>query len=378
MFFSESEHLRQQHPSLEPLIAQLDTLFSKFDAQAIARTSDYADILNADNNQVRSLFDLYEKSGILVSTEMIICDDCTTLSSAAEHRIYTASGEELLCAYCGSDLLRQSPRQVKVFRLSQHALHETTKNKMTPKTKIDHIVLLIHGIRTDATWQEKVASELNLLPGVEAQPIGYGILDAIRFWCPFITRSIALKKVLRKIRLAIAMYPGAEISVIAHSFGTYAIFRLLNETADLRFCRVLLCGSIVSDNYPWDFVQPRVKEPIVNDCGSKDSWPAAAKALTWGYGATGTFGFKSPGIRDRFHNIDHGGFFEDNFVSTYWVPFIEKGEIVASPWTAKRPSSPFWVKALASIPFQWIGFASIVFLFRNTLMQWVHSVAKLL
>ena len=168
-----------------------------------------------------------------------------------------------------------------------------------------------------------------------------------------------------------------RLIVIAHSFGTYATFRLLNENADFRLFRVLLCGSIVSDHYPWHFVQPRVEETIVNDCGTRDIWPAAAKSLSWGYGATGTFGFKSPGIRDRFHDIDHGGFFDDDFIKKYWVPFIESGEVVLSPWTSKRPASPYYVRLLANVPIQWISFGILVWLFRHSIMDCIHIMFSL-
>jgi hypothetical protein len=376
MFFKESERLQQEHPSLASLIAKIDAHLSRFDKSGLANPVIFASLLNASQHQVLSVFEKLTTLDVLENVYLCECPKCKRLLPSAEYRLSVAAGDEFPCTDCGTNLVGSSPKQVMAFRLSPNALHEVSKNKMASKTKVEHLVLLIHGIRTDAVWQEKVAAELNLLPNVEAQPIGYGIFDTFRFWFPFFTRTLVLKKIENKIRLAIAMHPGAKVSVIAHSFGTYAIFRLLNEKADFRLFRVLLCGSIISDNYPWDFVQPRVEETIINECGTKDIWPAAAKSLSWGYGATGTFGFKSPGFRDRFHDIDHGGFFDDEFVKTYWVPFIEKGEVVPSPWTARRPSSPNKVTLLASLPIQWIGFGLLIWLFRHPIMNVIHSFAQ--
>src|SRR4051794_19728584 len=87
MFFKESEQLRQEHPNLEPLISLLDTQLAKFDAGAIARVSDYADLFHVDSNKISSLFALYEQLGLLVPVEMVSCDHCHTLASAAEYKI---------------------------------------------------------------------------------------------------------------------------------------------------------------------------------------------------------------------------------------------------------------------------------------------------
>jgi hypothetical protein len=354
MFFKESAQLLQDHPNLSKLITQIDEQLSNFDASGLAKAVDFASFLNVDHNQVAAIFEKLAASKLLTSIGMCQCNECGMATPAADFRAAYASGEELLCPDCGTDLIRQSPKQFTAYRLSERAVHQVVKSRMTPNTKVEDIVLLVHGILTEGAWQEKVASELRLIPGVEAQPIGYGIVELFMFWCPILTRRFALNKVLRKIRHTMRLYPGARVSVIAHSFGTYCVFRILNENADIAFDKVIFCGCIVSDEYPWDFVQPRVAQKIINDCGTRDFWPAAAKSLSWGYGATGTFGFKSPGIFDRFHDFDHGGFFDEEFVRTYWVPYIARGEIIPSPWTTKRPPSPPAVKTLATIPIQWI------------------------
>jgi pimeloyl-ACP methyl ester carboxylesterase len=377
MLFNESEQLLRLHPSLESVIRGVDERLSQFDVNGLANPSIFAALMAADPQQVALVFDELRKAGILDHVELCECPACRRLWPAADYKLSLASEDAFCCSDCGADLIQHPPRFTKEYRLSPPALHLAAMNRTKPKTQVSHLVLLIHGIRTDATWQEKVAAELNLLPGIEAQPIGYGVFDVFRFWFPFL-RTLVLRKIANKIRHATVRHrdSGAKVSVIAHSFGTYSVFRLLNELGDFRFHRVILCGSIVSDNYPWQFVEPRVEEPIINDCGTRDIWPPAAKALSWGYGATGTFGFKSAGIRDRFHDIDHSGFFDDDFVRTYWVPFIERGDFVPSPWTARRPNCPYCVKFLAWFPVQWVTLGILIWWFKTPLWSLIQLAIK--
>lgn len=355
MFFKESEQLRREHPGLEALIGRIDARLAQFSADGRATPAVFSAFLNVDQHQVASLFDRYAALGVLAPAEMCECTECFHPMPASDYRTSLALGQECPCSSCGTDLVQQSPRHFKAFRLTESAAHQVRKNSTAPKAQVEHLVLLIHGINTDGRWQEKVAAELNVLPGVQAETIGYGVLQVVMFWCPLLTRRFPIRTIEWKLRQAMAIHRAPHVSVVAHSFGTYAIFWLLKRKPDLRFFRMILCGSIVSDQYRWDEVQPRIESPIINDCGTRDAWPAAAKALTWGYGATGVFGFKSPAIRDRFHDVGHSGFFDDDFVQKYWVPFIERGQIVTSPWTSRRPQSPWHVMFLAKVPIQWIA-----------------------
>src|SRR5207244_3865633 len=108
-------------------------------------------------------------------------------------------------------------------------------------------------------------------------------------------RQGPVQRVVRELRDLRASHPTARISVVAHSFGTYALVKALEEP-DIRLNRVILCGCIV----PEEFRRARHEaqlgaDSILNDCGTHDIWPVLAKSLTWGYGATGTFGFGTVG-----------------------------------------------------------------------------------
>jgi len=85
------------------------------------------------------------------------------------------------------------------------------------------IVLLIHGIRTQADWGPMVGSKLEVPGQIEVIPIKYGYFDALRFWFPLWTRNKPIERVYTQIRVALQRYrrshPDAKLSIVAHSFG---------------------------------------------------------------------------------------------------------------------------------------------------------------
>ncbi len=216
-----------------------------------------------------------------------------------------------------------------------------------PPALPDHVVVLLHGIRTEAPWAEMVRQVLTeAAPGFKVIPLRYGYFDVFHFLSPIGTRKRPAAVVVRRLRVIKEDYPGVPISVIAHSFGTYTLARILDDETDIKLRGLVLCGSIIPQDYRWDKVDDRIAEEILNDCGSRDVWPVLAKAGTWGFGPSGTFGFGHPSVRDRFHDFTHSDFFDAGFVRQFWVPYLVDGTIVASDWEVKRPTPPWWLSAL--------------------------------
>ncbi|MCZ4331112.1 hypothetical protein [Castellaniella denitrificans] len=209
------------------------------------------------------------------------------------------------------------------------------------------VVVLIHGIRTHAEWQERLRDRLVEL-GIDAVPIGYGYMDVFRFLCPLFTRAKPLQKIEREFRGILKREPKPRVSVVAHSFGTYLLAKMLEDATDVRVNRVILCGSIISTEYRWDKVESRVGA-IVNEVAVSDFWPVLAKASSWGYGSSGTSGFKTQAVHDRYHRGGHSSFFDDGHMEQYWLPFLKDGQIVKSEETSRRKIS-FWISALHVFP----------------------------
>lgn len=205
-----------------------------------------------------------------------------------------------------------------------------------------HAVVLVHGIRTYGEWQWKLKHMLQEAGCPNVHVVGYERFDLPRFLCPFWTRKRAINRVLREIRTVRAIHGDPHITVVAHSFGTYILSKILREETDVVLHRLLLCGSVIPRAYRWDQVASRVSEtPILNDVGTRDPWPVVARNVTWGYGPSGTFGFATSHVEDRFHDFGHSDFFTEDHMRRYWLPFVLDGAIISSPWTSAR-SKPSW------------------------------------
>jgi hypothetical protein len=215
------------------------------------------------------------------------------------------------------------------------------------------VVLLIHGIRKFAGWQPMVKRVLEEIPGTKVIPIKYGYLDAFRFWFPFLTRQAAIDDIRREIQIAGAANPDAHISIIAHSFGTYAIARIMSDNPNIKLHRVILLGAIIKRSFRWDNVRGRLGTDVLNDYGTRDIWPVLAKCLSWGYGDTGRHGFGKYGVIDRGHDYAHGDFFNEEFVRRYWKPWFENGVDVPSRWAEKAPPPSWLLSILSVLPLHW-------------------------
>ena len=221
------------------------------------------------------------------------------------------------------------------------------------------IVLLVHGIRTQAEWQAMVREKIAVPDKIEVVPIKYGYFDALRFWFPFWTRRKPVEHVYTQIRVALQKarkrHPEARLSIIAHSFGTYVIGEILRRGFDLQVHRLILCGCVLPEDYPWHQIQGRFDEDkVVNECGKADVWPVLAKSMTWGYGASGTHGFGAVLVKDRFHAGGHGQYFEPDFVARYWEPFLKEGVYEGTDFEVTMPPTAWWVSMLGIFPLKWL------------------------
>ncbi len=222
----------------------------------------------------------------------------------------------------------------------------------------EEIIVLIHGINTQGIWCNLVQNYLEENGFNKVIPVKYGYFDPIRFWFPFGTRKKPIKHIVREIRDIQTNNKNYDIVIIAHSFGTYIISEILKKDFDISIKRLLLCGSIIDENFRWDAL-PKFPNIVLNECGTQDIWPLAAKALSWGYGISGTFGFNSSRVINRHHNVGHDGFFNKEFISTYWLPFLSYGEIEKSKWDYQRPTPSFFKSSFPSWPWKTLIFLLI-------------------
>lgn len=227
------------------------------------------------------------------------------------------------------------------------------------------VVILIHGIRTSAWWQNRIAHLIETKTDATVIPIKYGYFDVLRFWCPFgICRAAPIEKLRQQIEGVARQYADRPLIVFAHSYGTYALTRVILENPYFRFDRIILCGSVVPSSFDWRAVEDQIRgeekrNAIVNECGTRDIWPVLAQSGTWGYGATGTFGFGTFNVRDRFHDLPHSGFFSNEFVEKYWIPLVKGEKVVFSDQDAAGAGTPAWFAPLR-LPLKWLPLAAVL------------------
>src|SRR4051812_25692965 len=90
---------------------------------------------------------------------------------------------------------------------------------------VKHVVLLLHGIESEGEWMQEVQAALQT-PSIRVAPIKIGRVSVTRFL--FWNRSDGpIGLTLGGYLEALQAFPGARISVIAHSFGTYIVAKTL-------------------------------------------------------------------------------------------------------------------------------------------------------
>jgi C-terminal of Roc, COR, domain len=243
--------------------------------------------------------------------------------------------------------------EYKVSELLDGVRRDLARPREEPKREpASPVVILVHGIRTMALWQNAIQSTLRS-DGFVVQPTNYLYFDALRFLFPgpFFRRA-AVDNVERQIRHTIAQNNGAHCSLIAHSFGTYVVSRILRERTDLEFDRIIFCGSVVPQSFRFEDYSKRFKAPLVNEVGTRDFWPAIAESVTFGYGSAGAYGFRRPAVQDRWHNgMAHSDFLNAEFCRKYWLPFLRDGTFVEDPEAAEPP--PWWLRVVSILKIRW-------------------------
>lgn len=217
-----------------------------------------------------------------------------------------------------------------------------------------HIVVLLHGMNTNAEWQEALAEPMRLETNLEPTVVGYGNFSPVKFWSPFFYRPGRIKKVLTDFRGIRERNPDADISIVAHSFGTYIVSKILDMASDLRFHRILLCGAIVDTDYDWSAVSDQFTEPVVNDIGRRDIWPSVAKNCTWGFGNSGAIGFQNSLVRDRHFTYGHSGFLNVAHMRKYWLPYLLDGRVVTSKFSLKRKPMKLQEQLFRAFPYRYV------------------------
>jgi alpha-beta hydrolase superfamily lysophospholipase len=215
------------------------------------------------------------------------------------------------------------------FFETRHFVREDTTN-FRPDTTTRHVVFLLHGIRATIgdQWQDSMSLALrNELKAAHQSDSAidktleiirptYGYFSALRFIFPA-QRRANVPLFTDQFTEAKAKYPLADISIIAHSNGTFIVGEGLKKVPAMRFTAVSLAGSVLPVDYPWD--DRKLNGQVLrvrNDVASKDFPVAVLASGVRGLGQrdVGTGGFDGfNGSATKFvgwHNGGHGAAFD--------------------------------------------------------------------
>ncbi len=221
--------------------------------------------------------------------------------------------------------------------------------------KLNHVVILVHGINTMALWQNEISNVLKG-EGFEPRPVGYDKFGVWSFLRPSDKkRREAIAFVTTNILDARTEFPDAKISIIAHSFGTYVVTQFLEQNKSFQVSRLILCGSVLPRLYSFVSLATRLlptaqpDKKIINECGTHDVWPVLAERVTKRYGPSGTFGSNDGRVLSRWHKyMWHSGFLNAPFCRKFWIPFLKNGTVIGGEQNEAQIT--WWIRLLARLP----------------------------
>jgi hypothetical protein len=219
------------------------------------------------------------------------------------------------------------------------------------------VVILVHGILSFGAWYEPILASLKKA-GLLVEMTDPGFISPLAFWLPIPwLRNRPASKVWKQIVEVKKIYPERKICILAHSFGTFIISRIFKQEPTFVIDQLAMCGSIIPPNFQFPIAEGRCRE-IINEVGRRDFWPALTKSVTWGYGNGGTYGARSVGVKDRWHDtIGHTDFLSTGFCDKYWVSFFKHQEITHS---GAAQVTPFWIQMISYTPLKYISLALII------------------
>ncbi len=139
MFFHESEAIAAEHPDLLRVVEQVDQRLAEISSSAPLRPGDFSCVLDAEENQVISVFELLATKDVLLAEQMVECERCQNLMSANAFREAVREEDPFECAGCGRVFPKRSP-VLRVYRLSAQALRRTKASARPPAAQISKLL----------------------------------------------------------------------------------------------------------------------------------------------------------------------------------------------------------------------------------------------
>jgi TIR domain len=305
--------------------------------------------------QAGKLFRVEKEFGDGTESRAISRSGSVTPCEEAKSKLQLYQFAELQAIEENSDDLANIRRKKQEFT---KLVNEFCDEKTTPEQA--KVIFPLHGIRTRGEW---VTTASDTLSESTAENIGwkcrldgwnYGRFNLFQFLTPW-SRSAKVEWFRAQYESEMAdrelpvdekanLYP----SVVAHSFGTYILGNALLKYKDIKFNKIILVGSILPRDFPWEALTKRGQVRAVrNEYGVDDIWTVFSSWIVRGTGASGTKGFtplcfpdSDPRFEQEEYLYKHSDYFVKRHIRTSWRPFLENrtpSQLLAPELEIKRP-----------------------------------------
>jgi pimeloyl-ACP methyl ester carboxylesterase len=155
-------------------------------------------------------------------------------------------------------------------------------NPIIPRSDVQEVVFVIHGIRDEGFWTQKIAREVikegrkvGRVFAHEASTYGYfGMFPFLSRW----KRRQKVEWLMNKYTESLLRYPNAEkFHYIGHSNGTYLLAKAIEKYPCCQFGRVVFAGSVVRSTFDWQrYIKssPAQVDEVLNYAATSD-WVVA-------------------------------------------------------------------------------------------------------
>ena len=206
------------------------------------------------------------------------------------------------------------------------------------------LVVTIHGIRTKGEWQD-LYSIIARTSGIDCEPGEYGYFT-IGQTLSRKNRDFLIKDVNKKLFDVRQKYPGREISVVAHSMGSFAICKALEDNPNLVLDRLIICGTFLPRDFNWNILFERKQiSGLLHQIGKADK---PVRLAPWFIGDAGMSikGFTKCGPHhskeQKLNSHYHSDFFTVENMKDNWNNFFLKKDDLVKEIDAPRSGSVNW------------------------------------
>ena len=245
-----------------------------------------------------------------------------------------------------------------------------TDAELTKRPEVTDVVFVIHGIRDEGFWTQKIARRV-IAKGRETGKVvasvtsSYGYFPMLAFLHPG-ARQAKVEWLMDQYTEALVIYPNADFSFIGHSNGTYLLAKALEDYPGIRFENIVFAGSVVQREYEWIKFIPTQVKAVLNFVATSDwvvaYFPNALQMLkVQDLGSAGHDGFKAAAGHPDVYELDEQyvlGGHNAALKEAAWesiADFVLTGKFQPPPGTMLSGRQSWWVYYPAKVaPAIWL------------------------